>query len=295
MVDQALTAARLGRRGLLTGVAAGALANTTWSASAAGRFRRRDVREAGLVGTLFTPVEPTGRATLVSLAGAMGGLWEAPAKALALEGFPALALATHNYEGRPPVLRLLPVEYVVAAVNWLRRNAGSGSDFVAVRGWSRGGELALLAASLSPEINAVIAYAPRCYVGLEQNKQNNFGDPTATAAFTWLGRPVEGVPLPDAMRVDPGRPSLEELHGIAVERIAGPIMLVSGSADTGVAGTTPAFSCAQAMRRLDLLHAPHRRVHYNYPDAGHSIAGPPPFTGPAEGGGSVAGDTAAVA
>ena len=36
-------------------------------------------------------------------------------------------------------------------------------------------------------------------------------------------------------------------------------------------------------------------MHYSYPEAGHSIAGPPPFTGPVEGGGTLAGDAAAVA
>jgi len=284
--------ARLGRRSLLAGCTATIFVGR--AASAAAKFHREDVTEAGLVGTLFLPVEPTGLPGVVCLTGAMGGLWEAPARALAMDGFPALALATHNYQGRPPTLRLLPVEYVVTAVAWLRHRAAPHADLVAVRGWSRGGELALLAASLTPAINAVIGYAPRCYVAREQNKQNNFADPSAAAAFTWLGQPVDGVPLPEAMRVDRNKPSFEELHGIAVERIAGPIMLVSGQADVGIAGTTAEFSCAQAMRRLDLFKSPHRHVHYSYPDAGHSIAGPPPFTGPAEEGGTTAGDAAAI-
>ena len=110
--------------------------------------------------------------------------------------------------------------------------------------------LTLMVAGSPDAIDAVIAYAPRCYVALEQNRQNNFGDPAVAAAWTWRGQPVEGVPLPAAMRARPDNPSYEDLHGIAVERIAGPVMLVSGAADTGLAGTTATFSCAHAMRRL---------------------------------------------
>jgi dienelactone hydrolase len=257
--------------------------------------RRIDVRESGLVGTLFLPGKHTGLPAVVSLSGAMGGLFEAPAEALAQAGFPTLALATHNTEGRPPKLRLLPVEYVIDGVEWLRTRVTPAGGAVALRGWSRGGELALLAASLSPSVNAVIAYAPRCYVGREQDKPNNFDDPKAVAAFTWRGAPVEGAPLPEDMRVNRVKPSLEDRYGIAVERIAGPTMFVTGSADTGLAGTTPDSSCDRAMRRLELFKSPWRRVHDHYPDAGHDIAGPPPFSGPIEGGGTVAGNTAAVA
>ncbi len=281
----------LGRRLLCAGLASAAVPRSASAAS----VLREDVRTAGLVGTLFIPPRPTGLPAVVSLAGAMGGLWEAPAKALADAGFPALALATHNYENRPPRLHLLPVEYVLSAVAWLRARARPAKGLVALRGWSRGGELALLAASLSPDVNAVIAYAPRCYVGREQDKPNNFIDPNAAAAFTWRGAPVDGVPLPERMRADPQHPSFEDLHGIAVEAIAGPVMLVSGQADTGLAGTTPVFSCTQAMRRLQLFASPYRRLHLNYPDAGHTIAGPPPFAGPAEDGGSIEGDAAAIA
>jgi dienelactone hydrolase len=285
----------LTRRAVLGGFAGTAVAGFIFRAASGTDMTVRDVREVGLVGRLFSPARPTGLPAVVSLAGAGGGLWEAPARALAREGFTALALATHNYEGRPERLRLLPVEYVVDAVEWLRRTARPEGGLVALRGWSRGGELALLAAALTPTINAVLAYAPRCYVAREQNKQNNFGDPSAVAAFTWKGQEAEGSALPKEQWLDPAKPSFEELHGIPVERIAGPIMFVAGTADTGIAGTTAEFGCAQAIRRLQLAGFRHRYVHCSYPGAGHSIADPPPFTGPLIGGGTMAADMAAVA
>jgi uncharacterized protein len=214
---------------------------------------------------------------------------------LAEAGFPAMALATHNFEGRPAILRLLPLDYIEQAVDWLRVHAKPKNGIVALRGWSRGGEAALLLASLTSSINAVIAYAPRCYVGRQDNKPNNFDDPGIAAAWTYRGKPVAGEPLPRAMLRDPAHRSFEDLFGIAVERIKGPVMLVSGQADTGLSGTTATFSSNHAMRRLDLFNFPYPHVHYIYPDAGHTIAAPPPFVGPVEAGGSLAGDRAAIA
>lgn len=275
---------------MLAGLAAFAVAGRAYA-----DVTRVSVRDMGLVGTLFLPTRRSERPAIICLSGAMGGLWEAPARALAAEGFVALALATHNFAGRPDSLRLLPLDYAEQAVEWLRIRCEPKHGCVALRGWSRGGELALLLASLTPSVNAVLAYAPRLYVGRENGKPNNFDDPTAVAAWTWRGVPMVGEPLPRAMMEDPSHQSFEDIFGIAVERIKGPVMLVSGQADTGLAGTTAAYGCNKAMRRLAQYRFPYRYEHLSYADAGHSIAGPPPFTGPVEDGGTLTGDTAAVA
>ena len=283
----------LNRRQLLAGLATfGAMAGTT---RAQGAVTRVSVRGNGVVGTLFLPPNPAAQPAVVCLTGAMGGLWEAPAQALAAEGFAALALAMHNFENLPPRLRLLPLEAVARAVDWMRLRVSPKRDFVAVRGWSRGGEAALLAASLTPTINAVIAYEPRCYVGREQDKPNNFDDPTAAAAWTWDGQPVVGVAVPRDELSRPAHDRFEDYYGIPVERIKGPIMLVAGEADTGLAGTNAIIGCEYVMRRLENFKVPYHRELWTYPDAGHSIAGPPPFVGPVEDGGTFEGDRSAVA
>jgi dienelactone hydrolase len=264
-------------------------------ASAGAPVERISFLGTGVVGNLFLPAESRGLPGIVCMAGAMGGTPNTVAIALANEGFPALALATHNAEHRPPRLSRLPVEYVLEAIEAVREKARPANGRVVLRGWSRGGELALLAASLSASPAAVIAYAPRCYVGREQDKPNNFADPAAEPAFTWQGRAVEGVPLPDGMRADPGHPTLEDLHGIPVERIGCPVMLVSGKSDTGIAGTTAEVGCASVMRRLELFKSSILRIHESYENAGHDIAGPPPYAGPATGGGTPEGNAAAVA
>ena len=285
----------ISRRIFLAGLSAAALVGCDSGDGGDGNVIREQIREAGLVGTLFLPAHPQNLPAVVCLTGAGGGLWEEPARALAEAGFPAMALATHNFEGRPAILRLLPLDYVEQAVDWLRARAKPKNGVVALRAWSRGGEAALLLASLTTSVNAVIAYAPRCYVGRQDNKPNNFDDPSVAAAWTYRGKPVVGEPLPRAMLQDPAHQSFEDMFGIAVERIKGPVMLVSGLADTGLSGTTATFSSDHAMRRLELFSFPYPHVHYSYPDAGHTIAAPPPFVGPVEAGGSLVGDRAAIA
>lgn len=283
----------MSRRAFIASVSAAALAGCGEGDDQG--ITRIDVREEGLVGTLFLPATVQKMPAVVCLTGAGGGLWAEPASALAEAGFPALALATHNFDGRPANLRLFPLDYVERAVDWMRDRAKPRGGIVALRGWSRGGELALLLASLSSSVDAVIAYAPRCYVGRQDNTPNSFDDPGVAPAWTYRGKPVAGVPLPSAMLQDPAHQSFEDRFGIAVERIRGPVMLVTGQADTGLSGTTATFSSDQAMRRLDLFKFPYPHAHYSYPGAGHTIAAPPPFVGPVEGGGTLAGDAAAIA
>jgi dienelactone hydrolase len=284
----------ISRRGFLVGLPPFALVGCS-APEAREEVMRQPLRESGLVGTLFLPRHPERAPAVLCLTGAGGGLWEEPAAALAAAGFPALALATHNFPGLPPALRKLPIDTVERAVEWLKTQAKPKGDFVAVRGWSRGGELALILASLSSSVNAVVAYSPRCYVGLEHGKPNNFSDGEAAPAWTYRGAPVAATPLPQDMLVDRAHQTFEDIYGIAVERIRGPILLISGEADTGLAGTTATFGCNAVMRRLDLFDFKYRHEHLSYRDAGHNIAGPPPFRQPPENGGTMEGNIAAVA
>jgi pimeloyl-ACP methyl ester carboxylesterase len=153
----------------------------------------QDVQESGLVGTLFLPETAVPTPAVICLAGAAGGIPMAPAAALAKEGFTAFALGTHAVEGRPPIIERFPLEYCFAAVAWLRETVKPASGFVAVRGHSRGGQLALLMAVLQPDdINGVLAYNPVTYVSLAPGNPYAFDDPAAPPAWTWRGRPVEG-------------------------------------------------------------------------------------------------------
>ncbi len=246
---------------------------------------RRPVRERGLVGTLFTPSSRSPYAAVLCLAGLGPGIWEPPARALAQEGFVALALATNNAEGLPPTIRSIPMEYCQRAIQWLRETAAPARGLIAVRGHSRGAVLALVLGALFPSVRAVLAYAPRTYVGLASPAPDSFDDPATPPAWTWQGKPVRFDPLPKQYMADPAHPTLEDRFGIPVERIAGPILFVTGTADHLI-GPDPTAACRRAMQRLDAFRFPYRHELWSYPDAGHMIGDPPPYTGPHYGGGT---------
>ncbi len=254
----------------------------------------RDIREEGLVGTLFLPEGPGPFPAVITLTGAGGGIEEPPALALAKEGFAAFALATHGMPGLPPHFREIPIEYPERAIAWLSKTVRPAHDFIAARGWSRGGELALILGAMFPSIRAVLAYAAITYVGLSRPRYDDTRDRASVPAWMWRGKPLAFAPLPRAMMADPRHPTLEDRFGIPIERTKGPILFVTGTDDLGSL-RDPTIGCQRAMRRLDLFHFRYRHELWVYEGAGHDIEGPPPYEGDAEGGGTVAADRRAIA
>jgi pimeloyl-ACP methyl ester carboxylesterase len=144
------------------------------------------------------------------LAGSEGGLHESTAALLASHGQALLALAYFRAPGLPRQLTGIPLEYFARAIAWLRTQPEADSDRILVAGHSRGGELALLLGATYPAtVNGVIALVPSSKVeaGLTAN-----GRETPESAWTQHGRPLPSMPIP-------------------VERIDGPVLLVSGTDD----------------------------------------------------------------
>lgn len=274
--------------------AAGSIVAAVLGCSSGPRIIARDVREEGLVGTLFLPTGAGSFPAVITLTGAGGGIDEPPARALARQGFIALALATHRAPGLPHRFAEIPIEYSERAIGWLRKKIRPVNDFVAVRGWSRGGELALILGAMFPSIKAVLAYAPLTYVGLSVPRREGIDQSSVPAAWTWRGKPLAFKPLPRRLMIDPTHPTFEDLFGIPIERTKGPILFVTGTDDRGLS-QDPTIGCDRAMRRLDLFRFPYPHEHWSYKGAGHDIAGPPPFNGNAEGGGTVKANRRAVA
>jgi dienelactone hydrolase len=260
----------------------------------------QDVRESGLVGTLFLPETAVPTPAVICLAGAAGGIPAGPAAALAKEGFAAFALGTHAVEGRPPVIERFPLEYCFAAVGWLRGTVKPESGFVAVRGHSRGGQLALLMAVLQPDdVDAVLAYNPITYVSLAPGNPYAFDDPAAPPAWTWGGKPVEGSAADPNVLNRGEAAGLEDSHAIALHRAKCPILLISGDDDPGIGDgshgrKSSEWSCIHAIRRLQLAGYPYPYQHLAYQSAGHQLAGPPPWNGDLAAGGTRDGNERAV-
>src|SRR5262249_41530693 len=123
-------------------------------------LRRTEVRQDNLVATLFCPPGVGPSPAVIVLGGSDGGLREAQAALLASHGFVTLALAYFGIDPLPPGLVEIPLEYFGSAVRWLSVQKEVDPQALAVMGWSRGGELALLLGASFPEIRAVVAYVP---------------------------------------------------------------------------------------------------------------------------------------
>ena len=251
---------------------------------------RHALDEDGLIGVLFTPAGPGPHPAIVVLNGSGGGINEARAALFASHGYAALALGYFGAPGLPDYLSEIPLEYFERALRWLRATIKPAGDFVAVSGHSRGGELALLLGSRYPQaVSAVIAYVPSSVV----HGVLNAGKPGAGrfgAAWTQAGKPLahvwEGNPAQNWHVVDslpePRRQAQVFVNAhqdaaavararIPVERIAGPVLVLSAGDDGYWPSTHYAGEVAQALKAA---HHPHAVEHLDYPRAGHALQAP---------------------
>jgi len=251
---------------------------------------RLALHEDGLVGALYLPATSGPHPAIIVLNGSGGGVNEARAALLASHGYAALALGYFGAPGLPDYLSEIPLEYFQRAIQWLRATARPANGFVAVSGHSRGGELSLLLASTFPAaVNAVVAYVPSSVVHSVLNAGRP-GEGRFKAAWTLAGQPLghvwEDNAAQDWSAVDalpePRRqaqafvraqkdPAAVNRSRIAVERIAGPVLLLSAGDD----GYWPSSDYARevAQRLHDAGHA-HVVRHVDYPHAGHALQAP---------------------
>ncbi|NFA59100.1 alpha/beta hydrolase family protein [Clostridium sporogenes] len=99
------------------------------------------------------------------------------------QGFHVLAMAYVNAKGLPKHTVEAPVESAQNAVKWLSNN---GFNKIAMYGISSGGEYALLAASLIPQITCVVAVSAPCAIsqGDDGLRYKN------TSCWSWNNNPV---------------------------------------------------------------------------------------------------------
>jgi dienelactone hydrolase len=243
------------------------------------------VREDGLVGTLFLPAGPPPYPVVITVGGSGPGIFAMPALSLALHGIATLALAYFGVEHLPQELKRIPLEYFGRAIRWLTNREDIRPGTIGIAGGSRGGELALLIAVTCPEIKAVVGWAPSglMYAGLSRHA---VGAPVAAwcyggrdlpfarfdaAAVDWNQRPIRLTPGFIAGLSDTATVSAAE---IPVERINGPVLLISGTDDQ----VWPSSLLADmAVRRLRDREHPFSVEHACYEGAGHGIMPPHPY------------------
>ena len=209
------------------------------------------VRRDGFDGLLDTSaaVRP-GAAAVVVLGGAEGGYDAVPAAALAMAGYPALALAYFGEPGLPRCLCAIPLEYVARAVGWLRAQPAGRGRPVVLYGASRGAEAVLLLASCLPHLaGGVVASSPTAVI-------NGADSAVPGAAWTFGGQPLAPV------------------GNIPVTRLRVPLLMGDGGRDA-VWDAAAAASTIMAELRGSAGHAP--AVNLYYPGAGHCSFGFPPY------------------
>jgi len=254
---------------------------------------RTQVRSHGLAGVLYHPAGQGPWPGVMQLGGAEGGLHEDDAALLAAHGFAVLALAYYGLPGLPATLTGVPLEYFGAALSYLRAHPAVAPGGIAVTGASKGGEAALLIGATYPDtVKAVISV-----VGSGVHTQGISQSVTGGSLLEILSTPVtcwtyQGRELPYLPNVVTARmraaiaaggpvclgwaaPDLRaddlDQAAIAVDRIDGPVLLISGADD-------PTYGAAfQQIAASRLARSRHRYPyrHIVYPGAGHLIAAPP--------------------
>ncbi|SDP53606.1 Acyl-CoA thioester hydrolase/BAAT N-terminal region [Rhodoferax sp. OV413] len=251
---------------------------------------RREIREEGLVGTLYLPPGAGPHPAVLVLNGSGGGINEPRAALYASHGYAALALGYFKAPGLPDYISNTPLEYFEKALYWMHRRLRPAQGFVALSGQSRGGELVLLLGSLFPEsVSAVIGYVPGAVVHSAQNAC----DPTTGRdgpAWIYRGQPLPHLwennrtatwapwdegPQPrrhaNALLTALQDPEAVERARIRVENIRGPVLLLSASDD----GSWPSSRYSRmVVERLEQHQHPHAVEHLDFADAGHSIVFP---------------------
>ncbi len=249
----------------------------------------------GLVGEFFLPTTPGPHPAIVVLGGSEGGLYPQVSEAalFAAHGYAALGLAYfQGFGGNDPHLAQLPqmlvnipLEYFVKAANWLRQQPGVDPHHVAIMGWSKGAEAALVTAATFPqEFQAVIGFMPSSVVweGLQ------YGPGQASSSWSLAGKPLPWTSFDAdsvAAMLTSGKPiryvgiyraalkhtAAVEKSAIPVENIRGPVLLISAGDDQ--IWPSPLMA-KQIMQRLAAHHHAYRDASQCYTDSGHAILPP---------------------
>ncbi|MEV0615174.1 acyl-CoA thioester hydrolase/BAAT C-terminal domain-containing protein [Nonomuraea sp. NPDC050404] len=243
---------------------------------------------SGLSGTVYSR---RGAAPgVIVVGGSDGGQQDHAAALLAARGYTVLSLGYFGVEDRPAHLHRIDLGYFLKAITWLIEQPDVTGERVAVVGLSRGGELALQLGSMDERVAAVVAGAPSSVrqCGLTTNYTDYTqpawqldgealpfvpGKMTASSFFGFmrgwlLRRPIAQRPIFERALRDS---AVMDSAAIEVERIAGPVLLLSGTDDR----LWPSERYGElVMDRLARHDHPYTSKHRVYPGAGHFVAFP---------------------
>jgi len=253
-------------------------ARNSKGAAAPADVTKTDLRENGLYGEFYLPAHDKPLPALIVLGGSEGGIDTSSSVGIGFSkhDYAVLALAYFAETGLSPTLEEIPLEYFDRAVDWLKKQPEVDPRAIGVIGGSRGSEAALLLAARNPDIRAVMAFAPSGIVwqGLDFSDPQNMGP-----AWTSDGKALPFV-TPDPAAYRPGasmRAMFDNVMAdadkrletaIPVEKINGPILLISGKEDA----LWPSADLAErVVKRLGDQKFKHAVTHLAYEGAGHLV------------------------
>lgn len=242
---------------------------------------------APFIGTICAPPTPGRHPAMLLLGGSEGGNSTMPkiAPLFAARGYVAVTVAYFGLPGLPKYLVNVPVEIVGRALRAVAARRDVNPAEIGIFGGSKGGELALLAASIYPQIKAVVADVPSpvAFMGLGVN------DTPSGCSWSYRGKPLPCVPVSAAAAAAIGAQfasghtvRLRVLYDLSLDadptqvraaffplqRIHGPVLCLAGGDDE--MWNSPR-QCAMAMSYLKAHHHRFADRAVTYPDAGHTF------------------------
>jgi uncharacterized protein len=220
---------------------------------------------------------------IITLGGAEGGLSfsEVEANDMVEEGFVVMRLGYFKYTAstRKQKLSEIRIEKVQEAIQWLKQQPSVDSSKISLLGISKGAELALCVASLTPDIKAVVAHVPSHVVWYGLGKMKGLH----RSSWSYKGQPLPFVPYAKpksgwfTKRIAEFYEAGLEAHtekiapaAIPVENMKCPVLLTSGGLDDI---WPSALMAKEIEKRLHENNFQYDVKRINFPDAGHGLFG----------------------
>lgn len=203
----------------------------------------------------------------------------ADSKYLRDAGYSVLVLGFYFWKGMSKKMRAIPVEYVESAVTELKNN---GYEKIGIDGTSKGSEMALIAASMFPELSCVIVRVPSHFVseGLSGSGKNKA--PSGTSCWSYQGKELSYAPYRTrSFNILKMFLREKEMHIITfnrdkdvtpetlipIENIKAPVLMLSSTHDE----VWPSYDSAEYMEnKFNEIGFPYPHKHVAYKNMSHA-------------------------